>query len=410
MQEREELVLNPVPKEERVGWLAPLFNMLGSNIAISELMVGGTLILGMTLSNMIITSIIGNLILVAIIMIQGYIGYKEGLNTYVLAKGAFGEVGGKYLISLLLGITSFGWFGVQAGVAGLSVQKIFPSVNLTLVTVILGLFMVVFALYGFKAMAKFNYLVIPPLMILMVWGVFKAFSTYGVEAIYNYTPQTTTSMVEGLNIVVGLVIVGAIISPDQLRYTRRVKDIWIISFLGLGIISLFQQVAAGVMSMGAPTWDITEVLANLGFGWVAFVILILASWSTNVSNAYSGGLALKTIFPNVKRNVLTLVAGLIGTTIAATGIIFKFQSFLSFLGIAVPAIAGIMWCEYYFIQGRTYKHREGINWIAVISWLIGFAASYYSSKINFLIPPINGIVVSMVIYYVLMKCFGIKDK
>ncbi|MGO0916104.1 hypothetical protein ACTPEM_22735, partial [Clostridioides difficile] len=42
-------------------------------------------------------------------------------------------------------------------------------------------------------------------------------------------------------------------------------------------------------------------------------------------------------------------------------IIFKFQSFLSFLGIAVPAIAGIMWCEYYFIQGRTYKHREGIN-------------------------------------------------
>ncbi len=67
-------------------------------------------------------------------------------------------------------------------------------------------------------------------------------------------------------------------------------------FLGLGIISLFQQVAAGVMSMGAPTWDITEVLANLGFGWVAFVILILASWSTNVSNAYSGGLALKTIF------------------------------------------------------------------------------------------------------------------
>ncbi len=77
---------------------------------------------------------------------------------------------------------------------------------------------------------------------------------------------------------------------------------------------------------------------------------------------------------------MTLVAGLIGTIIAATGIIFKFQSFLSFLGIAVPAIAGIMWCEYYFIQGRTYKHREGINWIAVISWLIGFAASYYSSN------------------------------
>ncbi len=49
MQEREELILNPVPQEERTGWKAPLFNILGCNIAISELMVGGALIAGMTL-------------------------------------------------------------------------------------------------------------------------------------------------------------------------------------------------------------------------------------------------------------------------------------------------------------------------------------------------------------------------
>lgn len=31
---------------------------------------------------------------------------------YVLVKGVFGEIGGKYFIFLLFGIISFGWFGV----------------------------------------------------------------------------------------------------------------------------------------------------------------------------------------------------------------------------------------------------------------------------------------------------------
>ena len=44
MPEKEELILNPVPASERTGWKAPLFNILGCNVAISELMVGGALI------------------------------------------------------------------------------------------------------------------------------------------------------------------------------------------------------------------------------------------------------------------------------------------------------------------------------------------------------------------------------
>ncbi len=410
MQEREDLILNPVPQSERTGWAAPLFNMLGCNVAISELMVGGALIAGMTFNNLIITSIVGNLILVLMILIQGYIGCKEGLNTYVLAKGAFGEIGGKWVISLILGITSFGWFGVQAGVAGLSVQKIFPSINLTLAIIVLGLLMMVFAVYGFKTMAKFNYIAIPPLIILMIWGLYKALNTYGADAIINYTPSAPIGLLEGVNMVVGLIIVGAIISPDQLRYSRGIKDIFIIGFVGFALISVFQQVAAGVIAMEAPTWDITQVLANLGFGWIAFLILLLASWSTNIANAYSGGLALKNVFPNLKRKTLTLIAGGVGTIIAASGIIFKFQGFLSFLSMTVPAIGGIMWCEYYIIQKKKLVIRENINWLAIIAWVAGFLVSYATTKAHIGLPPINGILSAGLLYYVLVKIFDVNMK
>ena len=117
MSEREELILNPIPKDERTGWKAPLFNILGCNVAISELMVGGALIAGLSLRDLIGVSIAGNLLLVLILCLQGYMGCREGMNTYVLAQGAFGKKGGQMIIALILGITSFGWFGIQARVA-----------------------------------------------------------------------------------------------------------------------------------------------------------------------------------------------------------------------------------------------------------------------------------------------------
>lgn len=405
MQEREDLILKPVPPEERTGWGPPLFNILGCNIAISELMVGGALIAGMTLKNLIIASIAGNLLLVLILSIQGYIGSKEGLNTYVLAEGAFGEIGGKWIISLILGITSFGWFGIQAGVAGLSVEKIFPGINLTVTIVILGLLMVILAVYGFKVMALFNYIAIPPLIVLMIWGLIKTSAVYGTEAIVSYVPPQQMSLVEGINMVVGLIIVGAVISPDYLRYTRGLKDILIVGLIGFAAISIFQQVSAGIIAMQTPTWDITEVLAKLGFNWIAFVILLLAAWSTNLSNAYSGGLALKNVFPNLQRPVLTLIAGVIGTIIAAAGIIFKFQNFLSFLSMMVPSIAGVMWIEYYAIRKRNFVKRDGVNWLAIISWLGGFLISYLSTQYSYGLPPVNGIICSGVLYYILEKSF-----
>ena len=82
MSEREELILNPIPKDERTGWKAPLFNILGCNVAISELMVGGALIAGLSLRDLIGVSIAGNLLLVLILCLQGYMGCREGMNTY----------------------------------------------------------------------------------------------------------------------------------------------------------------------------------------------------------------------------------------------------------------------------------------------------------------------------------------
>ncbi|WP_077302187.1 cytosine permease [Virgibacillus pantothenticus] len=409
MEEREDLILQPVPLSERIGWKAPLFNVLGTNIAISALMVGSTLITGLTLKDLIWVSILGNLILMAILIIQGNIGSREGVNTYVIAKGAFGEIGGTWIISLILGITSFGWFGIQAGVAGLSIKQIFPNINLTLIVIIIGILMVVVAAYGFNTMALFNYIAIPPLIVLIVWALIKAIDQGGgMSPVLDYTPENPMTMIKGIDIVVGLIIVGAVISPDYLRYTRGMKDVVIVGFIAVALVTFFQQVAAGIMSVNALTTDITEVLKSLGFNWVAFVVLILAAWSTNLANAYSGGLALKNIFPNVKRIYLTLIAGSVGIILAAFNIISVFQGFLSFLSMTVSAIAGVIWVEYYLVQKKKLVIRKGIHWLAIFAWIGGVVAAYLSSKWGFGIAPINSIIVAGLLYLALEKAFDNK--
>ena len=207
LAEKDELALNPVPANEKTSWVAPLFNMLGCNIALSELMLGGALIAGLTFKNFLIASLVGNGILVIVVLLQGYIGAREGLNTYVLAKGAFGEKGGQWLIAVLLAITSFGWFGVQAGVAGQSILAMAPNIPLVPVIIIVGAVMTLCAAFGFHLMAKLNYVAIPLLVILMIWGTFTAISqSGGLSTIWTYTPASAMPMTTAINMVVGLVL------------------------------------------------------------------------------------------------------------------------------------------------------------------------------------------------------------
>jgi len=71
---------------------------------------------------------------------------------------------------------------------------------------------------------------------------------------------------------------------------------------------------------------------------------------TNLVSAYSGGLALKNLFPKIDRYKLTILAGLIGTILAAMNIIQRFVDYLTLMGVIYGPIAGVLWVEYYFVK------------------------------------------------------------
>ena len=166
-------------------------------------------------------------------------------------------------------------------------------------------------------------------------------------------------------------------------------------------------------------------LSTAGLPFIGLVALVLATWTTNVSNAYSGGLALSVLLgqDEKKSQLTTAIAGIIGTVLAAVGILNSIQGFLSLLSAIVPALMGVMIADYWIIgKGKTenFEIRKGFYAPGVISFVLGaliacmtggtFATIPFLAFLNipFFIGPINGIVVALVVYVVIAKAFAKK--
>ena len=184
-----------------------------------------------------------------------------------------------------------------------------------------------------------------------------------------------------------------------------------------------------LMSVVTGQYDISAILASLGVPFVGLVALVLATWTTNVTNAYSGGLALSNLlgFDESKFKVTTGVAGAIGTLLAAFGLLNAFQGFLSLMSALIPPLAGVLIASYWIVgkgKRENFSPRPGFSAVGVISFAVGAVFACITGGtfagfpglvealpfLNwpFFVGPVNGIVVSLVLYVALAKLTSAK--
>lgn len=183
------------------------------------------------------------------------------------------------------------------------------------------------------------------------------------------------------------------------------------------------------MSIVTGQYDISAILASLGVPILGLIALVFATWTTNVTNAYSGGLALSNLlgFDESKFKLTTGIAGAIGTILAALGLLNAFQGFLSLMSGLIPPLAGVIIASYWVIgkgKKENFRIKNGFSAPGVIAFLVGavFACITGGTFANFpglieaapflnmpfFVGPVNGIVVSFVLYILLSKMAGEK--
>lgn len=405
----EQHALDPIPESERSPWYSIALIWAGAMICVPSLMVGGIIIQGMPLWQAIVAGIIGYTIVVFFSVFQGMEGADLGVPTVVTSSSAFGRQGARFIISAILAISCIGWFGVQANVCGSAfsqIVNIWLGINIPvwLSGLIWGIIMLLTAVYGYKALEYLNYIAIPALVVLCVVGLILVLNKVGLENLNNYVPKEHYSWGYSIGLAVGGFAVGGVIAADFSRYAKNRKDAAVSGAVGIWPAGMFLLIVGALLAASVGTFDITLALAKLGLGFVGSVILILATWTTNTVNAYSGGLAIVSLFhlEDRLRPIMTLIAGAIGTILSVMGILNYFTSFLTILTAGIPPVAGCMIADYWILKRGNKELWENnikdVNIIGIISWAIGFIAALF---IKIGVSAINGILSSMIIYMVL---------
>ena len=162
---------------------------------------------------------------------------------------------------------------------------------------------------------------------------------------------------------------------------------------------------------------------QLGFGWIAYIVILAATIATNAGNIYASALGMSNIKPNHKSKMRTLllisafiILPLSLIPLLSPNFVGFYIFFLDFLGAIVIPLWTLTLVDYFFVKKRNYtddifKEKDGAYWYkngwnipavatlilgTIIYWIIAFGFPRLREKYTAAIPTM--IIISLVYY------------
>lgn len=405
--------MTPVPIDQRQNWITPAVIFGGLEFCVPILMIGATLIGAFGIKGMIPVVLFTFLILTWIgNTLSGYIGAKTGLSSSVIARQGFGDKQAKFIIALVIGVISMGWWAIQTSVTGnalcviLGIDYTSNKAAWAIVTVVVGLLFAIPSIIGYSSMKWTDYLAVPGGLILCIAGIYLALKNVGWSSIVSYQGSGNLTFAAGVTMLLGMNVSQFVIAAD---YTRYAKPKWkdnILIPLGIIAIGIPLVFIGAMMAAGNGTADIVAVMQNLGFPVWGFIVLWLASWTSQLVNNYTMGLSFSNILnvtSNKGRATVTLVGTILSILLSLWGILDHFQDLLSLAALLYPGIAAVIFVDF-FVRKQKWEDKLGWNFMATIALLVGTGVGYVTTYVvNVGIPPLQSLFLAGLVYYAAMR-------
>jgi len=412
----EQRGIDIIPKSERTVGFWDLFVIwAGFSIIMTNFLLGA-LGVGIGIGPAMIAHMFGILIVAGVVWLGTIIGSEQGIAGTVAMRSAFG-INGRYIASIVMFIVGVGWFGVQTGMVGSAayqiVKDLVPAIAFTpkVWMVITGVLMASVAIFGYGAIVWLNRLAIPGLIVLLVWLTYKIFTVYS-DKLSAYHPTGDMTFFAVINLIPAGMAAALILGADYGRYVKSQR-----AALGapVSVLIFFAVVALlGVVSAAAAgNWDPVQIFVSLGLGVFGLLMLILAAWTTNVTNIYVASLALANITGWLRVRT-SIIASVVGILLGLAGI-YSFQGLVNYLTLITALLiptTGVLVVDY-FVRNRrqilaeelfkkedsAYWFHRGWNIRAVIAWVTGAIVTVVVP--DSWIPAVSAMIASGVVYYLL---------
>ncbi|KIL44604.1 NCS1 family nucleobase:cation symporter [Jeotgalibacillus soli] len=422
--------------DRKVSTLGFLVLWIGIAVQLVTFIAAAQLYPALSPLQIVIACFLGNLIVALLLTMLGDIGIKYGIPYAVVIRACFGYLGA-HIPAVIRAIPAIFWFGFQTWMGAYALDVIMEMLigysNLTLLIILFGALQIINTAMGIKAITNFGWLAAPSILIIgLIMQVF-IMQQYelSINDIFSRGGEGGISMGYAIVVMMGTYITMALNAPDFTRFLKINNDKnetnwWKMnkgSFLGhtVGLVGSMLLFTVIGLTSGVATgnWNPIDVLVQtmgednplLLFICLAFVIL--AQWSTNISaNLLPPGYIIVNLFPRKITFVAgSITAGVIGLLIQPWNYAEYIPEILMFITATLAPIVGIMFSDYYLLRKRRlnieelykvdgqYKYWHNINPAAVIAYIPAGLSVFLSPDYGFF----SALIISMVLYYVLMK-------
>ncbi|MGB9803778.1 purine-cytosine permease family protein [Desulfofundulus sp.] len=417
-QSNDDFALSRIP----VGARRPMWEVFmirfGGVVCLPLLITGAVLGHGMTVRDAILATILGVVILEIVSFLVGVAGAWEGMSTSFLTRWTgFGELGSS-LIGLIMGISCVGWFGIQNSIFARGLITAFGGRgNFQIMALITGLAITIIVVYGYRMLSYTANIAVPAFLLALFYATYQMVGHFNIPELLNSAPAgSPLSIGVGATMVAGGFMVGAVVTPDLSRFNRNARDVFWMTLLSVLLGEIIINFLGVMMSHAVGSSDIVVIMYKLG-GWLAALLVVFSTIKVNDLNLYVASLGVTNFIDaafgyKANRGVITLIIGILGTTLSMLGILDKFINFLVLLGVTVPPIAGIIVVDYFILkrfrkeleesrlQNNLPAVSERLNPVALLAWLTGFLVGYF---VKGGIPALNSLLSAGIVYWVGMK-------
>ena len=353
----------------RDGWLRRLGPWVGIGTSPAALMMGGGVGEGLRGGELVAGLIVGTALLTTLAAGQGILGQRTRLPLASLTAGPLGEAGSRRTASLVMLAMMLGWFGVNVGVAGVALGRLIGVPDLAGI-VLFAVVMLAVVGYGLGALSWSALLAGLATTGLAVYGLRLAFDEHDATLSGGFAGGEPIGFLPAVALVVGYGAAFSLRTPDFTHDLARTRHVVWCALAGLAVPVLAFGLAGATLQAATGTWDLADVLRDLGSPTIAYLFVALGFTGSVLTNIWSGALSLADAAPRVSHRAALVAVAVAGTALAAGGFADLMLPWLTVMALAAPGLVVV--CAIHVVRGG--EPRAGWGAAGLGAWGAGFAS------------------------------------
>lgn len=319
---------------QALGRVGPWVGLSTSPVA---LVAGGGVAEGLSGASLVIALVVGSLLLAALAGAQGAVGQRTRRPLSAITASVLGTAGSRWVGSLVMLLMMLGWFGVNAGIAGVAVARLLGLPEVGGIALFAALLLAV-ALRGLGALSWAGLAAGIASTALAAYGLVLVLEGEELTLSGGLAGSQPMSPLAGITLMVGYGAAFSLRTPDFTHDLARTSQVVACALWGLALPLVGFATAGALLYAATGEWDLAEALRALGSADLAYLFVAVGFTGAVLTNIWSGGLALRDVAPALGRTGAMVLVTAVGTAAAAAGLADRAIDWLTLMALAAPGL------------------------------------------------------------------------